>query len=60
MEDVGNCMVVWYILQTFCYFTDILHISWSFGTFLVCCTKKNLATLLRGQPQNNIPFSQSN
>jgi hypothetical protein len=54
MEDVGIfmanlnlsilCKAKWYILHT-----AIWHKSWSFGIFfpvLVCCTEKNLATLI--------------
>jgi hypothetical protein len=42
MENVDTVYVHWE------YITPILYILWSFGIFspvLVCCTKKNLATL---------------
>jgi hypothetical protein len=57
MEDVGICMTILSILRS-------TYILWPFGTFcdnlvhfviiwyifpvLVCCTEKNLATLLEG------------
>jgi hypothetical protein len=55
----GSCNVrCWYIFMTFCillghfvYFMTFWYIVWSLGIFfpvLVCCTKKNLATLVGG------------
>jgi hypothetical protein len=57
---LANVMAIWYILWQFhlfyghlVYFVVISYILWPFGIFwyicpvLVCCTKKNLATLLR-------------
>jgi hypothetical protein len=50
-------MSIWYILQPFgifysrlVYFTAVWYIFWLFGIFfpvLVCCSKKNLATLAK-------------
>jgi hypothetical protein len=50
-------MAIWYIMRPFgifcgnlVYFVAIWYIVWLFGIFipvLVCCTKKNLATLIK-------------
>jgi hypothetical protein len=55
-------IVIWYILWLFgifyCYlvhFMVIWYILWLFGIFfhvLVCCTKKNLATLIGMDPRH--------
>jgi hypothetical protein len=56
MEDVGILYghlvyftAIWYILCTFGLFYS--HLVYFFPV-LVCCTKKNLATLTSGWPQN--------
>jgi hypothetical protein len=54
----------WYILLSFVTFYVHLFILWSIGTFqtvLVCCTKKNLATLLESGKRHDLskrPFSK--
>jgi hypothetical protein len=55
--SVLQCELCCYILRPFGLFSAIWYILWPFGIFcghfgiffpiLVCCTKKNLATLLR-------------
>jgi hypothetical protein len=48
MEDVGKFMDIWSILQPFVIFYGHLVyfvVSWYIFPVLVCCTKKNLATL---------------
>jgi hypothetical protein len=43
------------------YFKTIWYISWPFGIFspvLVCCTKKNLATLIRSAFEVLLPLIQ--
>jgi hypothetical protein len=54
MEDVG----IFYV--HFVYFTAIWYIFRLFGIYfpvLVCCSKKNLATLIRSQCRQGSPFS---
>jgi hypothetical protein len=48
MKAVGNFKAIWYILLPFdiiCDHFGIFFPSWYIFSVLVCCTKKNLATL---------------
>jgi hypothetical protein len=48
MEDVGIFYGRWFFYGQLVYIMSIGYILWSFGInfpVLVCCTKKNLATL---------------
>jgi hypothetical protein len=45
MEDIGIYMPIWYILGIF--YGHCVHrlVAWYIFPVLVCCSKKNLATL---------------
>jgi hypothetical protein len=47
LRPFGIFIIIWNIIRTFRIFYDHLVHLCSFGTILVSCTKKNLATLGR-------------
>jgi hypothetical protein len=53
MEDVGIFLAIWSILRQFgLFYGNLVYfvVIWYIFTVLVCCTKKNLATLVATEP----------